>query len=108
MRLAGDDPCTTEYQRAYGLYSQPSTRSGVEARLAKINVYSDKELLRRSGQHFSVGKAFMKCSWRFLRFYLIKGGFRDGKAGFTYAALNACYKFTTIAKIWERQFLSEK
>ncbi len=80
----------------------------VEARLAKINVYSDKELLRRSGQHFSVGKAFMKCSWRFLRFYLIKGGFRDGKAGFTYAALNACYKFTTIAKIWERQSLSEK
>ena len=80
----------------------------IEALEPQMQSLSDEELLRRSGQHFSVGKAFMKCSWRFLRFYLIKGGFRDGKAGFTYAALNACYKFTTIAKIWERQFLSEK
>ena len=71
--------------------------------IAKIDLYSDKELLRRADQRFSVWKAFSKCSWRFLRFYVVKGGFRDGKAGFTYAVLNACYKFATIAKIWERQ-----
>ena len=75
----------------------------VSSRIAKIDLYSDKELLRRADQRFSVWKAFSKCSWRFLRFYVVKGGFRDGKAGFTYAVLNACYKFATIAKIWERQ-----
>lgn len=75
----------------------------VSSRIAKINLYSDKELLRRADQRFSVWKAFSKCAWRFLRFYVVKGGFRDGKAGFTYAVLNACYKFTTIAKLWERE-----
>ncbi|MFR5871424.1 MAG: hypothetical protein ACLUEV_07185 [Alistipes sp.] len=63
----------------------------------------DKELLRRADQRFSVWKAFSKCSWRFLRFYVVKGGFRDGRLVLLYAVLNACYKFATIAKIWERQ-----
>lgn len=75
----------------------------ISSRIAKINLYADKELLRREEQQFSVFGAFTKCAWRFLRFYVVKGGFRDGRAGFTYAILNACYKFTTIAKLWERQ-----
>ena len=62
-----------------------------------------RSLLRRADQRFSVWKAFSKCSWRFLRFYVVKGRFPRRKAGFTYAVLNACYKFATIAKIWERQ-----
>lgn len=96
-----------------GIFAIPSRRrelavehlanESVSSRIAKIDLYSDKELLRRADQRFSVWKAFSKCSWRFLRFYVVKGGFRDGKAGFTYAVLNACYKFATIAKIWERQ-----
>ena len=91
-----------------GIFAIPSRRRGiggralanesVSSRIAKIDLYSDKELLRRADQRFSVWKAFSKCSWRFLRFYVVKGGFRDGKAGFTYAVLNACYKFATIAK----------
>ena len=74
----------------------------VSARIAKTNQYSDKELIRRRGQDFSVFSAFVKCSWRFLRFYVVKGGFRDGKAGFAYAVLNAFYKFATVAKLWEQ------
>lgn len=73
------------------------------ARISKINLYTDKELIRREGQDKSVGAAFVKCSWRFIRFYIVKGGFRDGKAGFSYAVLNALYKFATIAKLWERK-----
>ena len=38
-----------------------------------------------------------------MRFYIVKGGFRDGKAGFAYAVLNAFYKFATVAKLWERK-----
>ena len=45
----------------------------------------------------------LKCTWRFVRFYMVKGGFRDGKAGFAYAVLNAFYKFATVAKLWERK-----
>ena len=73
------------------------------ARIAKTNQYTDKEMIRREGQDFSVGSAWLKCTWRFVRFYMVKGGFRDGKAGFAYAVLNAFYKFATVAKLWERK-----
>lgn len=75
----------------------------VAARIAKTNQYTDKEMIRREGQDFSVGSAWLKCTWRFVRFYMVKGGFRDGKAGFAYAVLNAFYKFATVAKLWERK-----
>jgi glycosyltransferase involved in cell wall biosynthesis len=37
----------------------------------------------------------------FLRNYLLRGGFRDGLAGFIISALNACYVFLKFAKLWE-------
>ena len=80
----------------------------VSQRLAKFDVYADKELLRREGEHFSTFSLFFKFTYRFLLLYLIKGGFRDGKAGVTYAFLNAFYKFTTVAKLWERQATAKK
>ncbi|MDD3108874.1 MAG: glycosyltransferase family 2 protein [Alistipes sp.] len=88
-------------QRRKELALEHLANESLSSRIAKINLYADKELVRRQGAHFSIAAAFFKCGWRFLRFYLIKGGWRDGRAGFTYAMLNACYKFTTIAKVWE-------
>lgn len=39
----------------------------------------------------------------FLRNYLLRGGFRDGSAGFVISILNAYYIFLKLAKLWERQ-----
>lgn len=75
----------------------------ISQRLLKLDSYTDKELIRRQGQDFSVAAAFFKCSHRFLRIYFLRGGFRDGKAGFTYAFFNALYKFMTVAKLWEQK-----
>ena len=98
-----DGPIFTIPSRRHDLSIEHLANESVTQRLRKIDLYSDKELLRREGQHFSVGKAFTKCVWRFVTFYLIHGGWRDGRAGFVYAVLNAEYKFATIAKVWERQ-----
>jgi hypothetical protein len=37
----------------------------------------------------------------FLRNYLLRGGIRDGKAGFIISAMNAYYVFLKFAKLWE-------
>ena len=42
-------------------------------------------------------------SYDFFKSYILKGGFRDGKAGVINAGMDAFYKFVTIAKIWENR-----
>lgn len=37
----------------------------------------------------------------FLRNYVLRGGFRDGTAGFVISAMNAYYVFLKFAKLWE-------
>jgi len=44
---------------------------------------------------------------RFLRFYVFKGGFRDGLPGFIWACMYAYYKFITIAKVLESRVKKE-
>ena len=39
----------------------------------------------------------------FLRNYLLRGGIRDGSAGFIVSVMNAYYVFLKFAKLWERQ-----
>tara|TARA_B100000749_G_scaffold238430_1_gene197450 strand:+ start:472 stop:1218 length:747 start_codon:yes stop_codon:yes gene_type:complete len=39
----------------------------------------------------------------FLRNYLLRGGMRDGVAGFIISTMNAYYVFLKFAKLWERQ-----
>jgi glycosyltransferase involved in cell wall biosynthesis len=40
---------------------------------------------------------------RFLRMYLLRGGFRDGVRGLIVAGMGACYVFLKYAKLWERK-----
>ena len=73
----------------------------IEQRIAKLNNYTNKERVRRAGQKYSIAAALFKSSHRFMRMYIYKGGFRDGKAGYVNAMIDAVYKFFTIAKLWE-------
>ena len=40
---------------------------------------------------------------RFLKAYLLKGGFRDGLPGFIFACLEAYYQLIMVAKLCEQQ-----
>ncbi len=73
----------------------------IEQRIAKLNNYTNKEVVRRIGQSYTILGAFFKATHRFVRMYILKGGFRDGKAGYVNAMLDAVYKFVTISKLWE-------
>lgn len=76
-------------------------------KVTKMNTYSSMEIEKRSGQRFPLFKMFYAPAWRFLKSYVVKGGFRDGKAGLVNAWFDGIYKFLTIAKIWESQVRDE-
>jgi glycosyltransferase involved in cell wall biosynthesis len=77
--------------------------SNISKKLQKMNVYTDNEIVKRSGKSYSVWQMFTAPFFRFFKSYFLKGGFRDGKAGIIVAGIDAFYKFITIAKIWESQ-----
>jgi len=70
--------------------------------LSKINKYTDEELIKRQQEKIGIFGLIIKSFFRFFKYYILKGGYRDGKAGFVYAGFNAIYKFTTIVKNWEK------
>ncbi|MDR1937823.1 MAG: glycosyltransferase family 2 protein [Tannerellaceae bacterium] len=75
----------------------------VSAIVSKMNNYTDRETERRKNRKATIGGLIFKPAYRFVQFYLFKGGFRDGKAGFIYSFLHAYYKFLAVSKAIERQ-----
>jgi len=62
---------------------------------------SSHELALR-GKRTRLSDLFLRPFWRFLRFYFMSGGFRDGVPGFFVAVTSAFYVFLKYAKLWER------
>ena len=75
----------------------------VYAQLHKMNQYTENEVVKREGLKVSVIKIFAKCTLRFFKSYILKGGIRYGIRGLAYAINDANYKFYTMLKIWEKQ-----
>ena len=73
--------------------------------ISKTNRYTERELERRKNKRKNIVGLLFQPFYRFLFFYFIKGGFRDGKEGLIYAMMQPCYKFFTYVKIIERQKL---
>jgi glycosyltransferase involved in cell wall biosynthesis len=71
--------------------------------LRKNNVYSDYEVPRRRKKNYGIAALVYRPAFRFLKSYLFKGGWRDGVAGFIYAALQAYYQFEVVAKLVEER-----
>jgi glycosyltransferase involved in cell wall biosynthesis len=79
----------------------------IELKLRKINTYTENEVEKRANQKIPYFKMFYAPFYRFIKAYIIKGGFRDGKAGLVNAGMDAFYKFVTLAKIWESRVKPE-
>lgn len=69
--------------------------------ISKMNTYTNFEVERRKSKHYTFFSLLFEPFVRFLRFYIFKGGFRDGLPGFIWAYMYAYYKFITIAKVLE-------
>jgi len=61
---------------------------------------SSRELALR-GKQARISDLLLRPLWRFLRFYVVSGGFRDGVPGFFVAVTSAFYVFLKYAKLWE-------
>ena len=75
----------------------------VYGQLYKMNQYTENEIVKKQKQHISVFRIFVKCTARFFKSYILKGGFRYGIRGLVYAVNETNYKFYTMVKIWEKQ-----
>ena len=79
----------------------------LDAVLHKLDAYSGAGARQRAaaGQRGSFGKALGRGAWAFLRTYVLRAGFLDGRAGFMIAVFNAetvYYRFLKLALLNER------
>jgi glycosyltransferase involved in cell wall biosynthesis len=70
--------------------------------LAKVNAYSSagaRELVAK-GRPASLERALLKGAWAFVRTYLLRAGFLDGRRGLMLAISNAEGTYYRVAKAW--------
>jgi hypothetical protein len=75
-----------------------------ETVVRKLDAYSSAGAQQRfaAGQRGSFGKAVMRAGWAFVRTYVLRRGFLDGRAGFMIAVFNAetvYYRFLKLARL---------
>lgn len=75
--------------------------------VATNNRYSSLGAIEQEvrGKRFSLLKLCLKPISKFLETYVLKGGFRDGMAGFVISVGAAYSVFLKFAKLWERERL---
>lgn len=85
------------------------SNESISTTLKKTDIYTDFEIQRerRLSKNYGYLNLVFEPLFRFLKLYIIKGGFRDGKPGFIWACEYAHYKFITIAKIIESRVKPE-
>jgi glycosyltransferase involved in cell wall biosynthesis len=59
--------------------------------------------LHEEGRRASFARLVVAPAFAFLTNYILRQGFRDGRAGFIVSALNSFYVFLKYAKLWELQ-----
>ncbi len=71
--------------------------------VATINRFSTRGAAEIEPSAFAAVQMFTHAVWRFLNFYIVRGGFRDGGRGLYAAMTAAFYVFLKYAKVYERR-----
>ena len=73
--------------------------------VSRTNKYTTLELDKYNmrGIKFSLRYAIFRSFGEFIKRYILKGGFKDGKHGFIFAVLLAYYEFLSYSKLWESE-----
>ncbi len=79
------------------------TYKDIKHQIQTLNAHSSlsAERLYSLGERSSLVKLTLRPLFRFLKFYIIKRGFRHGLSGFVVGALDAFCTFYKYAKLWE-------
>lgn len=75
----------------------------VASRIAKLNLYTDREVAKRTGKSYGTVKMLVRPAWFFLRSYIFQGGFRDGRRGIVNAYMKAMYQMALLSKVTENR-----
>lgn len=81
---------------SYGSISEHLERMNLYAGLAARGLHED-------GGMASIGRLALAPPLAFVTNYVLRGGYRDGRAGFIVSALNSFYVFLKFARLWELQ-----
>ena len=73
----------------------------------RSNTYSTAEVTRRLARPVTLMELWFKPWVRFLKSYILKGGWAMGVPGYIVAKNNAYYKFLTLAKMHEHSVMAE-
>lgn len=75
----------------------------IYGRLERINRYTDNEVEKKWSRNYGVGALIWRPLYRFVKRYIVNGGFLDGKEGFIYSCLDATYQVAMVGKILEKK-----
>lgn len=101
--------CHAKINGSIGLLKKPIHHHpfhSLEHLLHKLNDYSTQSALHKfkSGKKASFTTALVHAAWSFLRGYIVKYGFLDGKEGFMLALSNAqgtYYRYLKLMYLWK-------
>jgi len=69
--------------------------------VAKLTAVAAREV--SAGRHVGIARLALEPGWRFLRAYLLRGGWREGMPGFFVAVTDAFYLFLRWTRVWDRE-----
>ncbi len=98
VRLSAGDPGVLRHDLQHFPYA------GIRDHLATIDRYTTLAATEwaRTGRGVSLAALALHPPFAFLRNYVLRGGFKDGAAGFVVSTLNSYYVFLKFAKLWEQ------
>mgnify|MGYP000632626328 FL=1 len=79
------------------------TADTLDSYLAKQNRYTSLQAAEYTGKPVSAARLVLSPLVRFVKFYVVRGGFRDGIPGLVHIAIGCFNSFIKYAKIRERQ-----
>jgi glycosyltransferase involved in cell wall biosynthesis len=93
-------PSTESFIEKHNRYSNWEARFQLESRLSGIPVQNDQVDLRRKLKRLSHHLP-LRPLLRFLYIYVWQRGFLDGREGYYFAQLHACYEWMSLIKAYE-------
>ena len=79
----------------------------LRSRIDKTNLYTENEVEKRKHKNYGMAALIHRPFFRFFKAYILKGGIRDGKAGFICACYEDIYQFIAVTKIIEKKYRRE-
>lgn len=111
-RFGGHEPhASVQIEGAVGKLNAPILHFSyrdVEDHVATINRLSSQAATEGDPGAMTVVKMIANPAWRFVNFYFLRGGFREGGRGLYAAMAAAFYVFLKYAKLYERRLRTER